>query len=133
MTPDETLRAAMAAIEDEFLASASRELDLLRQALDALRSDPNRFDEHLDRVGALAHDLKGQCGAFGFEVLGSAAESLHAYVRNGACAAAAEIVEAHIETLADFFDARIRGPGGAAEAAKLDRLAASIRNREAVA
>lgn len=118
----DTVNAAMALIEGEFLQSAERDLAILREAIAALATRAAPREAEIARIGHLAHDLRGQSGAFGYMALGEFAGSLHEYARQGAPGDAALVAQAHCEALAEALSARRKGPLGRAEEETLSAL-----------
>lgn len=88
--PSEVLdraEAALAAMADDFLARANSDLARLRDALSPFRAD---------RLAAIAHDIKGQAGTFGFPRVGELALRLCRLLEAhpGDAAGAARLVDA---------------------------------------
>ncbi|MEN6542726.1 Hpt domain-containing protein [Parvibaculum sp.] len=78
------------------------------------RLDPNAPDATLDEVHALAHNIKGQGGSFGYDLVTSIGASLCDYLRSGHRVSAKErdIVHAHLRLLKLVSDNDIAGTGG---------------------
>lgn len=92
--------AALAALADDYLAWAAGDLVKLRAALWAHRPD---------RLFAVAHDIKGQAGTFGFSLITELADRLCRAVK---ATAAPRSVILLAEILTEAMSRRLAGDGG---------------------
>jgi HPt (histidine-containing phosphotransfer) domain-containing protein len=114
--------AAVAALSDDYLAWVRADLARLAGAVAALRDAgaPCR-PAAAEAVFAIAHDIKGQAGTFGYPLLTRLGAELCRQVRAAAMADLAPI-EALAAAMAQVVAHGLTGDGGAAGAALLARL-----------
>lgn len=88
--------------------------------------DPKLPDATLDEVHSLAHNIKGQGGSFGYDLVTSIGASLCDYLRSGHRVSPKEldIVQAHIRLLKLVSDNDITGTGGEMGQRIIDKLQA---------
>jgi hypothetical protein len=116
--------AAIANQSEFYLNRAREELDGLCAAYDHAMDDPAERAGALDRMFGIAHNMKGQGGSFGYDLVTSIGSSLCECLR-GREAATDEImrvIKAHIDGLAVVFEHDLKGDGGALGQRLADRL-----------
>ena len=76
--------------------------------------DPRAPDATLDEIHSFAHNIKGQGGSFGYDLITSIGASLCDYLRSGHHVSVREldIVHAHLKLLKLVSDNDISGTGG---------------------
>ena len=131
----DALAAAQAATADlraTYDRWARADIDRAQAALDAANHDPARRREHIDRLHALMHNVKGQGTSFDYPMVTRVGESLCqiTHPRRDIGDDALKVAQAHLDALKMILDQRISGPAGAMAdrlAAKLESLAAGLR------
>lgn len=80
----------------------------------ALEKPAGQRDSEFRRINALAHDLKGQGGTFGYPLITTFADSLFKFTVAGARQTDnyLEIVKAHIDTIRAVVAGKMEGDGG---------------------
>ena len=88
-----------------------RELNDLRQRC---VDEPDARRGLFERVAAIAHDMKGQGGTFGYPLITDFADSLYriANIRKGYSDSQVEIIKAHIDAMKAVIRERVAGDGG---------------------
>ena len=61
--------AAIASLATEYVDVVDGDLANLQAAADGLVSEPQNREAHLKRIFAIAHDMKGQGGSFGYPLI----------------------------------------------------------------
>lgn len=76
--------------------------------------DANR-KAYFEKINAVAHDMKGQGGTFGYQLITDFAEGLYNFTSKGAGLSDShvEIIKAHIDAMRVVIRERIDGDGGA--------------------
>ena len=74
---------------------------------------PNR-KSYFERINSIAHDMKGQGGTFGYQLITDFAEGLYEFTAKGSGLSDnhVEIVKAHIDAMRVVIRERIEGDGG---------------------
>ena len=113
----EVLRKAEAAIEDmceDYLDWVQKDLADIDTAFDLLLSQKGSERENLDQIFLLAHDMKGQGGTFGFDLITTIADQLCRLVakkeftnKNGY-----DAIHVHIDAMRVVINNKIKGHGG---------------------
>ena len=113
----EILRKAEAAIEgmcDDYLDWVQKDLANIDAAFDLLKSQKGAERENLDQIFLLAHDMKGQGGTFGFNLITTIADQLCRLVdkkdftnKNGF-----DAIRVHIDAMRVVISKKIKGHGG---------------------
>ena len=132
---DDALReaeAAVAALAAEYLVWIRDDIDKAKAALAAAEAAPGENREQIATIFGVMHNLKGQGGSFGYDLVTEIGGSLCDYVRNahaGADARQVKIIAAHFAALDFVIDKNLKGSGGEAGerlVAKLDELIANV-------
>ena len=111
--------AALAALAVEYLAWAAADLEKMRALAERLA---DRAD--IERLYAVAHDVKGQGGSFGYPLMTAIADSLCRVLKTLQQAEAARpAIAAHLDAMALVLGERWAGGQGARGEALLLRLA----------
>lgn len=117
--------AALAALADDYLSWVQADLTRLDRAMAALcAADAGQWPAVAEPVFAVAHDIKGQAGTFGYPLLTRLAAEMCRQVRGAAPAdpVALARLAALAGAMAQIIAERLRGDGGEAGAALLARL-----------
>ena len=132
---DEDLEAALRAAEDavaelaaNFTVWVGEDLDKARAALDRAKSSDPIERTAVDEIFGICHNIKGQAGSFGYDLMTQVAAKLCDFLRNTDVVAQSSlgVIEGHLMALRFILDHRIEGAGGDVGAkliAKLDDLA----------
>ncbi|MSP67753.1 MAG: hypothetical protein EXQ96_06580 [Alphaproteobacteria bacterium] len=111
-----------AAMAETFLTSASHDAVRLAELVDNLSAGGEQAALVAELQGIL-HNLKGQGGTFGFELLSAVAESGCAYLRcTGASGPDPVALRHHVTAVETILSRRIKGTGGALGERLLARL-----------
>ncbi len=118
--------AAVAALSEQFLDNARREISVLQDHAAAARNAPGANAGEIEALFSLAHNLKGQGGSFGFDLITEVSDALCSLVRGGEPAdwEALDAIDHHIRVLRVIADRGIKGDGGALGAELLAKLRA---------
>ena len=113
----EVLRKAEAAIEgmcDDYLDWVQKDLADIDAAFDLLLSQKGSERENLYRIFLLAHDMKGQGGTFGFNLITTIADQLCRLVDKKEFMNENEIdaIRVHIDAMRLVIKNKIKGGGG---------------------
>lgn len=117
--------AAVAALSASYHGQLASDVKALSGMWDSLEQGrPVR--EVLAEIQSLAHNIKGQGGSFGYDLVTSVGASLCGYIRHAERKSADElnIVHAHIKILKMIADNDISGSGGDTGARIIAKLAA---------
>jgi len=112
----EGAEAAIADLADSYQEWVQDDLNRLRDALESLKADPMN-DERLQAVFAIVHDMKGQGGSFGYDLVTRIGHQLCRFIdgmdrvidRN----AAIQVIGFHVEALTLVISRNLKGDGGA--------------------
>lgn len=131
--PDDLIGAADAAVaklKAGYLDWLSEDIAKLREALVAATAEPAERKGYLDRAYAVSHDVKGQGGTFGFDLVTTVGHSLCDFIKNGRAETETglAVVEAHIAAIETIAREEIEGDGGKDGRILLDRLADLVEN-----
>ncbi len=131
--PDDLISAADAAVaklKAGYLDWLKEDIAKLREALAAATAEPADRKRHLDRAYAVSHDVKGQGGTFGFDLVTSLGQSLCDFIKSGKAETEAGlgVIEAHIAAIETIAREEIEGDGGNEGRTLLDRLAGLIED-----
>ena len=107
--------AAIANLADQYLDWVEQDLDRIAKAFEELKSaDEATVPQKLETIFQVSHDIKGQGGSFGYDLMTSVGNQLcrlieHADPGNPKLL---EAIGVHIETLKLVIAQRIKGNGG---------------------
>ena len=117
--------AAVAALSASYYGQLTSDVKTLSEIWEGLDQGVPVADV-MARIQSLAHNIKGQGGSFGYDLVTSVGASLCDYIRNGERKSVDEmnIVHAHIKILKMIADNDISGTGGDTGARIIAKLAA---------
>tara|TARA_R110000824_G_scaffold390760_2_gene587478 strand:+ start:163651 stop:164067 length:417 start_codon:yes stop_codon:yes gene_type:complete len=120
--------AAVAALRDSYRAQLLEDVDALLQIWAGVEAGRD-IAAIMKDVHAIAHNVKGQGGSFGYDLVTSIGASLCDYIRSAERSSADEIniVHAHIKILKMVGDNDISGTGGETGERIVAKLAALTR------
>ena len=111
----------IADMADDYLEWVEEDLINIDEALDNLKAAKKKDRrEHIKRIFQISHDIKGQGGSFGYDMMSRIGDQLCAFVESleSAGAAEVEVIELHIDAMKLIIANRMSGEGGE-EAKKL--------------
>lgn len=120
--------AAVAALAENYAVWVREDLQSARKFLENARATaPDNADAVKDIFG-VCHNIKGQGGSFGYELMTSIGHSTCDFIRDtdGASEAMLKIVEAHLAALEFVIEKGIKGDGGDAGRGLLEKLKAYV-------
>jgi hypothetical protein len=122
---------ATTALRANYTKWARADLDKTQALLDIAKGDPAGRREHLDRLYAAMHNMKGQGSSFGYPLVTRLSQSLCRLVAPGRDVgdAAIRVAQAHLDALKLVLDQQIAGKGGEVGeklAARLEGLTAGV-------
>jgi len=111
----ERAEAAVANLTDQYLDWVVQDLDRIGKAFEELETaDEGSVPEKLEAVFQISHDIKGQGGSFGYDMMTSVGNQLCRLIEY-ADATNPKLIEAvgvHIETMKLVISQKIKGDGG---------------------
>ncbi len=118
---------AVAGLQDDYETRLQQEIDHFSADFEAMRG-AGAFDPK--RLFALAHELRGEAGSYGYPLISRAADVLCKLLekRTALAPTDVDIVEAHLRAFRTVLDRRIKGHGGPAGERLIDRLEAIVSN-----
>lgn len=123
--------AAVAALAQNFTDWMRADLDKALSALaDAKAAQPDNAG-HVREIYDVCHNIKGQGGSFGYDLITQVGQSLCNYIHDGESASERKlkVVEAHLTAIKFILDRDIQGDGGPVGEqlqAKLQGLTSSV-------
>lgn len=101
--------------------------DLFEAHRRCVDDDLNR-KAYFERINSIAHDMKGQGGTFGYELITDFSEGLYNFTAKGSGLSDnhVEIIKAHIDAMRVVIRDRIHGDGGSIGKELKEGLAASV-------
>ncbi len=123
----ETLQKAEAVIADmadDYMDWVSEDLTALQAAYDALAADLSLGKAGLDKIYTIAHDMKGQGGSFGYDLITVIGNELCRFVEplEKLTPSHMAVIELHLSTMRLVVAQKITGNGGEQGNALLDGL-----------
>ena len=106
--------AAVAALAENYTVWVREDLATARGALERSRESMPENAAAVREIFDVCHNVKGQGGSFGYDLMTSIGGSLCDFVRDGGDApeATLQVIEAHIAALEFVVDRNIKGDGG---------------------
>lgn len=105
---------ALAALGDDYLAKAGEDLRRIEAALAQLSGGAAERQAALERVHRIAHDMRGQAGTFGYDLITTIGSSLCDYIEEAEDPARLdpEALQIHVDSLRAVLKGRVTGDGG---------------------
>lgn len=127
--------AAVAALADEYLDYARTDIAQINAGIAAVKKAVDAGSDSaalVAQVFAIAHNIKGQAGSFGFPLLTEIAASICGHTRHarGADAAMADALTRHGAALVQVLDQNLKDDGGAQGAAVMAGLSPIIARED---
>ena len=106
--------AAVAALKEGYRAQLVQDIETLRACLHALEGEQTDAEAPLQELFVTSHNVKGQAGTFGYDLITSISELLCEFLRaKPALSDEVElIVRAHVDALSLLVDHDVEGNGG---------------------
>lgn len=101
-------------MSDEFAESVSLEINcVMKHAMD-LEADANLAGEILNEIRRIAHDLRGQGGTYGYDLISDVAASLFHYteILSDPMELKHEVLQAHADAMRAVIKNKVKGSGG---------------------
>ncbi|MEE2970496.1 MAG: Hpt domain-containing protein [Pseudomonadota bacterium] len=119
--------ASIAALAENYIVWVRDDLTVARAAFVKAGEALPDNSEAVAEIFGISHNVKGQGGSFGFQLMTNIGASLCDYIRDGGPASDAKlkVIEAHLTALEFVIDREIKGDGGEA---LLDKLKGYIDN-----
>ncbi|MEX2455067.1 MAG: Hpt domain-containing protein [Rhodospirillaceae bacterium] len=117
--------AAVAALADSFVDWVARDIGRAKDALGRARTAGADNRAELRAIFDVMHDVKGQGGTFGYELLTRLGASLCDYVRDAAVTAdptQLDVIAAHFAAMDFVLEKKLRGEGGEAGRRILEKI-----------
>ncbi len=113
--PVKDAEAAVAALADSFLEWITADIEKAKQALESAKDKPGDNQAELREIFGVVHNVKGQGGSFGYDLLTKIGGSMCDYLR-AANASASEkqlkVIVAHFAAMDFVLEKNIQGSGG---------------------
>ncbi len=128
--PVAAAEAAIAALSENYLVWVKDDLQAARAALVNARGTLPDNSEAIEELFGVCHNIKGQGGSFGFQMMTDIAESLCDYIRDRAATPEVklQVIEAHITALELVIEREIKGDGGEAGQGLITKLKGYVEN-----
>ncbi|MBB4266161.1 Hpt domain-containing protein [Roseospira visakhapatnamensis] len=126
----EKAEALIANLQDDYLTWAEADATQLGRACDDLVNDPPDPEAAKKELFRVAHDMKGQGGSFGYDLITVVGDQLCRFVEGlegTPTRAEAEVLRVHVETIRLILTRRMKGDGGRDANVLLDGLQRAIR------
>ena len=107
--------AAVAALADSFLEWIGEDIGRAKQALAAASNRPGDNQTHIRTIFGVMHNVKGQGGSFGYDLLTSVGGSVCNYLRVETASASdkqLKVIAAHFAAIDFVLEHNLRGDGG---------------------
>jgi chemotaxis protein histidine kinase CheA len=116
--------AAIAALAENYVVWVRDDLKNARAAFVRARETLPDNSEAIGEIFGISHNIKGQGGSFGYQLVTDIGESLCDFIRDGAPATDArlKVIEAHLGALEFVVERQIKGDGEQSGRALLDKL-----------
>ena len=105
---------AVAALADNFTEWMQGDLDTALASLAKAKESQPDNASHLSDIYAVCHNIKGQGGSFGYDLITNVGKSLCDYIHDAESASERKlkIIEAHLTAIKFILDRDIKGDGG---------------------
>ncbi|PCI43594.1 MAG: hypothetical protein COB49_12055 [Alphaproteobacteria bacterium] len=114
---EELMAQAMAALDEMAEDYPDWVSGLIQQLADVHRrcvDTPEQRFQHFEQLHAIAHDMRGQGGTFGYQLISDFSDGLYEFTRasTGTSDKNVEIIKAHIDAMRVVIKDRVSGDGG---------------------
>jgi len=110
----ERAEAVISSLSDQYLDWVKDDLENIQKAYEALQAADGADEEQLKKIFQISHDIKGQGGSFGYELMTTVGNSLCRFIegKDSIELQHLDIVKLHIDTLKAIIKQDIQGDGG---------------------
>ena len=124
----ERAESVIANMADDYLDWVEDDLVKIANAQKELKANRDQSEHHLDKVFQVAHDMKGQGGSFGYDLMTILGNDLCRFIEGKKTASDVdiEVIDLYISTMQIVISKRMSGDGGAAGNQVLTGLAAVV-------
>jgi hypothetical protein len=124
----ERAESVIASMADDYLDWVEEDLIKISQAQADLKANRDDSENRLDKVFQIAHDMKGQGGSFGYDLMTILGNDLCRFIEGKETASDidVEVIDLYIGTMQIVISKRMSGDGGAAGNQVLSGLAAVV-------
>lgn len=125
----EKAQAALTALSEDYPDWVSKHIEQLVDLTVKSANDPEKRKDFFAEIHAIAHDMKGQGGTFGYILVTIFADSLHKFTSktSGVSDHHLEIVKAHVDVMRAVIKGRIQGKGGETGKQLIENLQKAIK------
>ncbi|MBT4934177.1 MAG: Hpt domain-containing protein [Rhodospirillaceae bacterium] len=124
----ERAESVIANMADDYLDWVEDDLVKIANAQKELKANRDQSEHHLDKVFQVAHDMKGQGGSFGYDLMTILGNDLCRFIEGKKTASDVdiEVIDLYISTMQIVISKRMSGDGGPAGNEVLTGLAAVV-------
>jgi len=124
----ERAESVIANMTDSYLDWVEEDLVRITKAQNTLKANQDDPAEYIDRVFQIAHDMKGQGGSFGYDLITILGNDLCRFIEGKETASKVdlEVIDLYIGTMQIVISKRMSGDGGAEGNKVLTGLAAVV-------
>lgn len=124
----ERAESVIANMADSYLDWVEDDLVKITKAQEALKANRDAPAEYLDKVFQIAHDMKGQGGSFGYDLMTILGNDLCRFIeeKKEVSDVDLEVIDLYINTMQIVISQRMSGDGGAEGNKVLTGLAAVV-------
>jgi hypothetical protein len=113
-----TLERAEQVISDmagDYINWVQEDLRLIQEAMDEVKSSGGESEGAMSRVFAISHDIKGQGGSFGYDLMTMVGDDLCRIIDHSkkADTSVLDVMQVHIDTMKLIIKSEMKGDGGA--------------------
>lgn len=125
----EKAEQVIAGLQDSYLEWVQEDLNRLQALYDKAAAEPGDRKPLLKDIFRIAHDVKGQGGSFGYDLMTQIGNQLCRFVEavDDLDDGGMEVVKVHIDSMRLVINGRIEGNGGAAGDRMIAGLQAVVR------
>lgn len=125
---------ALSDMSEDYPDWVSKEIEKLAELHRRCVDTPETRKDFFSEIAALAHDMKGQGGTFGFPLITAFAESLYRFSDNKGqmLDSDVELIKSHVDAMRAVIKGRISGDGGEIGKEMQASLDQAIRKKTAV-
>jgi chemotaxis protein histidine kinase CheA len=108
---------AVAALAETYLSWASRDIQSIRKVSAKVRAEANWQSENVKQLFLLTHDLKGQGGTFGYNLLSLIGDKLCRFIEESSSKKKmstldAQVIDLHVRALEIILNDDLKSDGG---------------------
>lgn len=110
----ERAESVIAGLQDNYLEWVQDDLVSLQAAYELALKEPEKRDEHMNELFRVAHDMKGQGGSFGYQLVTAIGNLLCRFIEkiDQPSKADLQVIKIHIDAMKLVIAKRIEGDGG---------------------